>query len=104
MLDKFKAFLADKKAKIAAAIAGGATALTTSVSAFAADAGADGSDVTSGITTIFNQIKGSVSISQVVAIIGISLGTCIGLFLFWWGVRYIKNKVGAAATSGKLKV
>lgn len=102
MLDKFKAFLADKKAKIAAAIAGGATALTTSVSAFAADV--DGTDVTTGITTIFNQIKGSVSISQVVAIIGISLGTCIGLFLFWWGVRYIKNKVGAAATSGKLKV
>lgn len=102
MLDKFKAFLADKKAKIAAAIAGGATTLATSVTAFAADA--DGTDVTTGITTIFNQIKGSVSISQVVAIIGISLGTCIGLFLFWWGVRYIKNKVGTAATSGKLKV
>lgn len=102
MLDKFKAFLADKRAKIAAAIAGGTTALTTSVSAFAAEG--DGTDVTTGITTIFNQIKGSVSISQVVAIIGISLGTCIGLFLFWWGVRYIKNKVGAAATSGKLKV
>lgn len=102
MLDKVKAFLADKKAKIAAAIAGGATTLATSVTAFAADT--DGTDVTSGITSIFNQLKGSISITQVVAIIGISLGTCVGLFLFWWGVRYIKNKVAAAGTSGKLKV
>lgn len=102
MFDKVKAFLADKKAKIAAAIAGGATALTTSVSAFAAEG--DGTDVTTGITTVFNTLKSSVSISQVVAIIGISLATCVGLFLFWWGARYVVRKVQKAGTKGKVSV
>lgn len=102
MFEKVKAFLAEKKAKIAAAIAGGATALTTSVSAFAADA--DGTDVTSGITTVFNTLKGSISITQVVAIIGISLATCVGLFLFWWGARYVVRKVQKAGTKGKVSV
>lgn len=102
MLEKVKSFFANQKAKLAAVIAGGATALTTSVSAFAAEG--DGTDVTTGITTVFNTLKSSISITQVVAIIGISLATCVGLFLFWWGARYVVRKVKKAGTKGQVSV
>lgn len=102
MLDKFKAFLANKKAKITAAIAGSATTLATSITAFAADA--DGSDITTGINTVFGTLKSAISITQVVSIIGISLATCVGLFLFWWGARYVVRKVKKAGTKGQVSV
>ena len=106
MLEKFKNFLKEKKAQIAAIFAGTSTAVLGAVPAFAADPPAAGSssDVLTGVRTLWTTLTGTMNVTTVVQIIGICLGACVVLALFWFGARYVTRKITSATKKGKVSV
>lgn len=106
MLEKFKNFLKEKKAQIAAVFAGTSTAVLGVVPAMAADPPAAGSasDVVSGVQTLWTTLTGTMNVTTVVQIIGICLGACVVLALFWFGARYVTRKITSATKKGKVSV
>jgi len=61
-------------------------------------------DVISGIQGVLSDITSEFSIANIGSIIAIVLGAVVGLFLFWWGVRWVVRKISAAFTKGKMSV
>lgn len=105
MFEKVKSFFADKKAKIAACFACAVTALSGAVPAMAADPPASsGSDVVTGVRTLWSTLTGTMNVTTVVQIIGICLGACVVLALFWFGARYVTRKITSATKKGKVSV
>lgn len=102
MYEKVKSFFAEKKAKIAACFAGVVTALTGGVTAMAAEPGS--TDIVSGVTQIWEKLSGTMNVTTIVSIIGICLGACVVLALFWFGARYVTRKITAATKKGKVSV
>ncbi len=102
MLEKFKNFLKEKKAQIAAVFAGTGTALLGAVPAMAAEPGS--SDVVSGIQQLWTTLTGTMNVTTIVSIIGICLGACVVLALFWFGARYVTRKITSATKKGKVSV
>lgn len=99
MLHKFKSAVTKGKAKIACAVASAGAVLGSATTAFCAEG-----DTTfkSGIETIWNSIKGDLSIGSIVSIIGIVIGSCVSIALFWFGIRYVIRKIMAAVKKGKV--
>jgi len=60
--------------------------------------------VKAGITSVLGDITAEFSIANIASIIGIVLASVVGLFLFWWGVRWVVRKISAAFTKGKMSV
>lgn len=105
MLEKFKNFLKEKKAQIAAVFAGTSTAVLGSVPAMAAEpAAGSASDVVSGVQQLWTSLTGTMNVTTVVQIIGICLGACVVLALFWFGARYVTRKITSATKKGKVSV
>lgn len=105
MLEKFKNFLKEKKAHIAAVFAGTSTAVLGAVPAMASDPPASsGSDVVTGVRTLWTTLTGTMNVTTVVQIIGICLGACVVLALFWFGARYVTRKITSATKKGKVSV
>lgn len=105
MSEKVKSFFAEKKAKIAACFAGVVTALTGGFTAMAADPPAGGaSDVVTGVRGLWTTLTGTMNVTTVVQIIGICLGACVVLALFWFGARYVTRKITSATKKGKVSV
>lgn len=108
MLEKFKNFLKEKKAQIAAVFAGTSTAVLGAVPAMAAEPGTGGagsaSDVVTGVRTLWTTLTGTMNVTTVVQIIGICLGACVVLALFWFGARYVTRKITGATKKGKVSV
>lgn len=102
MLEKFKNFLKEKKAQIAAVFAGTSTAVLGAVPAMAAEPGS--SDVVSGVQQLWTTLTGTMNVTTVVQIIGICLGACVVLALFWFGARYVTRKITGATKKGKVSV
>lgn len=102
MLEKFKNFLKEKKAHIAAVFAGTSTAVLGAVPAMAAEPGS--SDVISGVQQLWTTLTGTMNVTTVVQIIGICLGACVVLALFWFGARYVTRKITGATKKGKVSV
>ena len=102
MLEKFKNFLKEKKAHIAAVFAGTSTAVLGAVPAMAAEPGS--SDVISGVQQLWATLTGTMNVTTVVQIIGICLGACVVLALFWFGARYVTRKITGATKKGKVSV
>ena len=61
-------------------------------------------DVKTGIETLLTTITGQFTISNIAEIIGIVLGGVIGLFLFWWGARWVVKRIVGAFTKGRLSL
>lgn len=99
-MNKFKKFLASTKGKVVSAVASAGAVLVPASTAFCAETGTTG--FKEGIQTIWDSIKADLSIGSVVSIIGIVIGTCVGLALFWFGLRYVIRKVMAAVKKGKV--
>lgn len=105
MLEKFKNFLKEKKAQIAAVFAGMSTAVLGAVPALAADPPAgSSSDVVTGVRSLWTTLTGTMNVTTVVQIIGICLGACVVLALFWFGARYVTRKITGATKKGKVSV
>ena len=99
--EKLTTFLKSGTGKVAASVASAMAVLAPSATAFAA---ADDTDFVSGIRSIWSTITASVSITNIVAIIGIALATCLGLALFWFGARWVLRKIMGAAKKGKVSI
>lgn len=99
MFEKVKKFLKTTKGKVVTAFSSGGAVLGTAMPAFAGDG-----DTTfvEGIRTIWTQVTEQVNITNVVSIIGICIAACIGLALFWFGLRYVIRKIMAAVKKGKV--
>lgn len=105
MLEKLKNFLKEKKAHIAAVFAGTSTAVLSAFPAMAAEPGAgSSSDVVSGVQQLWTTLTGTMNVTTVVQIIGICLGACVVLALFWFGARYVTRKITGATKKGKVSV
>ena len=105
MLEKFKNFLKEKKAQIAAVFFGTSTAVLGAVPAMAAEPSTSGSsDVVSGVQQLWTTLTGTMNVTTVVQIIGICLGACVILALFWFGARYVTRKITSATKKGKVSV
>lgn len=105
MLEKFKNFLKEKKAQIAAVFAGTSTAVLGAVPAMAAEpSSGSASDVVSGVQQLWTTLTGTMNVTTVVQIIGICLGACVVLALFWFGARYVTRKITGATKKGKVSV
>lgn len=105
MLEKFKNFLIEKKAKIAAIFAGMSTAVLGGVPAMAAEPSTgSSSDVVTGVQQLWTTLTGTMNVTTVVQIIGICLGACVVLALFWFGARYVTRKITGATKKGKVSV
>lgn len=98
--EKLKTFLTSTKTKAACAVGTAGAMLGSATTAFCADGDATG--FKEGIQTIWDSIKGDLSIGSIVAIIGIVIGTCVGVALFWFGLRYVIRKIMAAVKKGKV--
>ena len=64
----------------------------------------DMADVTAGINQLLGTITGEFNIANIATIVGLVLGAVVGLFLFWWGARWVIKRISSAFTSGKLKL
>ena len=92
----FKRFALMASAVVVAAI--GASAETTNPSAPAQ------ADIVAGINTVTSSVFGQLSITNIAAILGICVASCIGLMLFWWGGRKVVRMIMAAFKKGQLKI
>lgn len=74
------------------------------VSCFAADGATAGgsAEAVSAVSTVLENVTGTINISSVVQILGIGIGACIGLVLMWFGVRLVIRKVMGATRKGKV--
>lgn len=60
--------------------------------------------VKAGIQALITTITGNFTIGNIAEILGIVLAAIVGLFLFWWGARWVVKRLSGAFTSGKLRV
>jgi len=61
-------------------------------------------EVISGINAVTNSVTSNFSIANIAQIIGIVIGAVVGLFLFWWGARWVVKRITGAFRSGKLRL
>jgi len=61
-------------------------------------------EVIAGIQLVLADITSQFTIANIASIIGIVLGAVVGLFLFWWGVKWVVKNISRAFTKGKLKI
>lgn len=54
--------------------------------------------------SILTSVTDQLSIANIVLIIGAALGVSVGLYLLWWGSRYLVRKIKLAFDKGKLAV
>ena len=97
--EKLTKFLKSTPGKVASSVASATAVLAPATTAFCAEGD---SQFVSGIKTLWDSIKGDLSITSIVAIIGIVLGSCVVLALFWFGLRYVIRKIMAAVKKGKV--
>lgn len=72
--------------------------------AFAADGASAASEAVSAITSGFSQITSTITIGNVLTVLGIVLAVAVGFFFFWWGIRKVVRVVTAAFKKGKISV
>ena len=61
-------------------------------------------DVLAGIQAVIGSATSQLTIANIAAIIGLVVGALVGLFLFWWGARWVVKRISGAFTSGKLRL
>lgn len=66
--------------------------------------GGSGAEAVSAVQTVFTNVTGTINISNVVAILGIVVGACVGLVLMWFGIRKVIKIIMGAFRKGKISV
>lgn len=66
--------------------------------------GGTGSEAVSAVQTVFTNVTGTINISNIVAILGIVVGACVGLVLMWFGIRKVIKIIMGAFRKGKISV
>lgn len=103
MMDKVRNFLSQKANRVALSVGGSFGAVAGGLAAaFAADPTT--SDIVGGVTTVTSAVTSNFNIATIAEIIGVVLGACVGLFLFWWGARKVVRMVSAAFKKGKISL
>ena len=74
------------------------------VACFADGAASGGTEAVSAVQTVFTNVTGTINISNVVAILGIVVGACVGLVLMWFGIRKVIKIIMGAFRKGKISV
>ena len=59
--------------------------------------------VTTALTTVGETLTSSISPAGIVSIIGIVLGSCVALYLTWFGIRKLMSAI-KGALKGRLSV
>ena len=78
--------------------------LAISMVACFADTPSSGTEAVSAVQTVFTNVTGTINISNVVAILGIVVGACVGLVLMWFGIRKVIKIIMGAFRKGKISV
>lgn len=68
------------------------------------DSANDASAAVSAISSGFSQITGTLKISNLIAVLGVALGSAVAFFFFWWGIRKVVRAVTAAFKKGRISV
>ena len=59
--------------------------------------------ITTALTTVGETLTSSISPAGIVSIIGIVLGSCVALYLTWFGIRKLMSAI-KGALKGRLSV
>lgn len=105
-MNKLKRWVSTKSGKRVLAIIGTMLVMCSmAVPAFAVDGeGFDGAAAIAGAQSIFSQATSTLTIGNVVSVIGICIGAAVALYLLWWGLRKVLRVVKAAFSKGKVSV
>ncbi len=79
----------------------------TAVVSFAADGDPTPdtvSTITTGITTMYNQVASNFSFTNIVSFLGVAIGGCALLALAWFGLRKVISMIQTALKKGKVRV
>lgn len=104
-MNKLKRFFGGKTRKRVLALVGAIVVMCSmAIPAFAEGATFDGAAAIAGAQSIFTQATSTLTIGNVVSVIGICIGAAVALYLLWWGVRKVLRVVKGAFSKGKVSV
>lgn len=107
-MNKLKRWCQTKAGKRILAVFGAMLVMCSmAVPAFAVEEGAagfDGAAAIAGAKDIFGQATSTLSIANIVAVLGVCIGAAVGLYLLWWGLRKVLRVVKGAFSKGKVSV
>lgn len=106
-MNKLQKFASNKAVKkVMTLILCVAMMLTVGISAFAADGDqtAVQSEAVSAVSSAFSTITSTISVSNILKMVGIALAACVAFFFFWWGIRKVIKMVTNAFKKGKVSV
>ena len=63
-----------------------------------------GTEAVSAVQSVFTDVTGTINISNIVSILGIVVGACVGLVLMWFGIRKVIKIIMGAFRKGKISV
>lgn len=63
-----------------------------------------GSEAVSAVQTVFTDVTGTINIGNIVSILAIVVGACVGLVLMWFGIRKVIKIIMGAFRKGKISV
>ena len=77
----------------------------SAVSAFADTAAAgSGAQAVSAVQSVFTDVTGTINIGNIVSILAIVVGACVGLVLMWFGISKVIRIIMGAFRKGKISV
>lgn len=104
-MNKLKRFFGGKTRKRVLALVGAIVVMCSmAIPAFAEGDTFDGAAAIAGAQSIFTQATSTLTIGNVVSVIGICIGAAVALYLLWWGVRKVLRVVKGAFSKGKVSV
>lgn len=62
------------------------------------------SEAVSAMKSGFGEVTGTITIGNVLTVLAIVLGTAVGFFFFWWGIRKVIRVVSKSFKSGRVSV
>lgn len=66
--------------------------------------GGTGSEAVSAVQSVFTDVTGTINIGNIVSILAIVVGACVGLVLMWFGIRKVIKIIMGAFRKGKISV
>lgn len=75
------------------------------IPAFAAEGDTSvANDAVSAVSSAFSTVTSTISVGNILKMVGIALGACVAFFFFWWGIRKVIKMVTNAFKKGKVSV
>lgn len=105
-MNKLQKFTSNKAVKkVMTLILCVAMMLTVGISAFAADGDqvSAQSEAVSAVSQAFTTVTSTISVGNILKMVGIALAACVAFF-FWWGIRKVIKMVTSAFKKGKVSV